>query len=174
MAYQAQTSEDTNTLIGVFEGEALIPLDPANSDYQKMLDEINDQGAACFEGDIPEELQTAADQKQFNQQLADYRDAVERLAQYRLADGKAAVMETYVSGKTFNEETMETEDVTEEYEVEPAIDPLPATVEKKVYTSEVDFEVQNVPNPLIVKDDEERAAAQAVVDATPQAVKDAA
>jgi len=151
-----------------------IPLDPANSDYQEVLDAIITEGAACFEGDIPEELQAAADEKQFNQQLAEYRDAVERLAKYRLADGKAAVMETYVSGKTFNEETMETEDVTEEYEAEPAIDPLPATVEQKVYTGETDFEVQSVPNPLIVKDDEERAAAQAVVDATPQPVKDAA
>jgi len=30
-----------------------------------------------------------------------------------------------------------------------------------------------VPNPLIVKDEEERAAAQAVIDATPQEVIDA-
>ena len=45
-----------------------IPLDPANSDYQKILDDIIEQGADCFEGDIPEELQTAADAKAAGQQ----------------------------------------------------------------------------------------------------------
>ena len=41
-----------------------IPLDPANSDYQRVLDDILEQGADCFEGDIPAELQAAADAKQ--------------------------------------------------------------------------------------------------------------
>ena len=45
-----------------------IPLDPANSDYQKVLDDIIEQGADCFEGDIPTELQTAADAKAADQQ----------------------------------------------------------------------------------------------------------
>lgn len=41
-----------------------IPLDPANKDYQSILDAIIEQGAACFDGDIPEDLQAAADTKQ--------------------------------------------------------------------------------------------------------------
>ena len=45
-----------------------IPLDPANSDYQRVLDDIIEQGADCFTGDIPTELQTAADTKQFAQE----------------------------------------------------------------------------------------------------------
>ena len=32
-----------------------------NSDYQRVLDDIIEQGADCFEGDIPTDLQTAAD-----------------------------------------------------------------------------------------------------------------
>ena len=47
-----------------------IPLDPANSDYQKVLDDIIEQGASCFDGDIPAKLQAAADAKQFAQQEA--------------------------------------------------------------------------------------------------------
>jgi len=40
-----------------------IPLDPANRDYQRVLDDIIEQGASCFTGDIPAELQAAADAK---------------------------------------------------------------------------------------------------------------
>ena len=40
-----------------------IPLDPANRHYQEVLDAIIAEGAACFDGDIPEDLQAAADAK---------------------------------------------------------------------------------------------------------------
>jgi len=40
-----------------------IPIDPANRHYQEVLDAIIEQGADCFEGDIPEDLQAAADAK---------------------------------------------------------------------------------------------------------------
>jgi hypothetical protein len=40
-----------------------IPLDPANRHYQEVLDAIIEQGADCFDGDIPEALQAAADAK---------------------------------------------------------------------------------------------------------------
>ena len=40
-----------------------IPLDPANRHYQEVLDAIIAEGADCFDGDIPEDLQAAADAK---------------------------------------------------------------------------------------------------------------
>ena len=40
-----------------------IPPDPANRHYQEVLDAIIAEGADCFDGDIPEELQAAADAK---------------------------------------------------------------------------------------------------------------
>ncbi len=40
-----------------------IPDDPANRHYQEVLDAIIEQGADCFDGDIPEDLQAAADEK---------------------------------------------------------------------------------------------------------------
>ena len=154
-----------------------IPLDPANRHYQEVLDAIIEQGAACFDGDIPEDLQAAADEKQFNQQLADYRVAVARLAQYVVADGRAEVTEMQPTGEqVFNEETGEMEDVMHEVITVTAIEPVEATVTRMVYSDDMDAEptVETIENPLITKDNEERAAAQAVVDATPQAVIDAA
>ena len=57
-----------------------------------------------------------------------------------------------------------------------AIDPVEATVERTVYGDDPDAEptVEVIENPLITQDNLERAEAQAVVDATPQEVKDAA
>jgi hypothetical protein len=147
--------------------------------YQEVLDAIIEQGADCFDGDIPEDLQAAADEKLFNQQLAAYRVAVARLAQYIVADGRAEVREMQPTGEqVWNEETGEMEDVMHEVITVTAIEPVEATVERTVYPddpmSDAEPTIEVIENPLITKDNEERAAAQAVVDATPQAVKDAA
>ena len=154
-----------------------IPLDPANRHYQDVLDAIIAEGAACFDGDIPADLQAAADEKQFNQQLAAYRTATARLAQYVLADGRAEVTEMQPTGEqVFNEETMEMEDVMHEVITVTAIDPVEPTVTRLVYSDDIDAEPteETIENPLITKDNEERAAAQATVDATPAAVVEAA
>ena len=152
-----------------------IPLDPANSDYQAVLDAIIAEGAACFDGDIPEDLQAAADEKQFNQQLAAYRVAVARLAQYIVADGRAEVREMQPTGEqVFNEETMEMEDVMHEVITVTAIEPVEATVEQTTYDIDGNATTSTIENPLITQDNAERAAAQAVVDATPEAVRNAA
>ena len=154
-----------------------IPLDPANRHYQEVLDAIIEQGAACFDGDIPEDLQAAADTKQFNKQLQDYRVATARLAQYIVSVGRAEVREMQPTGEqVWNEETMEMEDVMHEVITVTAIEPVEATVTRMVYSDDMDAAPteETIENPLITTDVAERTAAQAVVDATPQAVKDAA
>ena len=154
-----------------------IPAKSGNRMYQAILDAIIEQGAACFDGDIPAELQAAADEKQFNQQLAAYRVATARLAQYVLADGRAEVREMQPTGEqVFNEETGEMEDVMMEVVTVTAIEPVEATVTRMVYSDDLEAEPteETIENPLIKADNEERAAAQAVVDVTPQAVIDAA
>ena len=155
-----------------------IPLDPANRHYQEVLDAIIEQGADCFDGDIPDDLQAAANTKQFNQQLADYRVATARLAQYIVADGRAEVTEMQPTGEqVFNEETGEMEDVMHDVITVTAIDPVEATVTRMVYSEDdpmAEPTEETIENPLITTDVAERAAAQATVDATPQAVKDAA
>ena len=150
-----------------------IPLDPANSEYQRVLDDIIEQGADCFEGDIPEELQDAADTKQFAQQLESYTTATARLAQYVLSVGRAEVTESLPTGEqVWNEETNQMDDVMADVVTVTAIDPVDATVEQTTYDDEGVATTTTVENPLITQDNAERAEAQAIVDATPQSVID--
>ena len=104
----------------------------------------------------------------FNWQLAEYRKATARLAQYRLADGRPEVYEDQPTGE-YDDEGNE---VMASVLAQTAIDPLEATVEQTTYDDEGNATTETVDNPLIVADDAERAAAQAVIDATPQDVKD--
>jgi len=71
----------------------------------------------------------------------------------------------------FNKQLREYVDAVTRLELDAVVasDDIPATVE--VYNTETDS-MDTVNNPVIVKDTEERAAAQAVVDATPQPVID--
>jgi flagellin-like hook-associated protein FlgL len=102
----------------------------------------------------------------FNWQLAEYRKATARLARYRLADGRPEVYEDQPTGE-YDDEGNE---VMESVLVQTAIDPLDATVEQTTYDDEGNATTETVDNPLIVADDAERAAAQAVVDNTPEDV----
>ena len=129
-------------------------------------------------GEVPAWVQEAADNWTFNKQLREYVAAVERLEHYVLSEGRPEIREDVVveTKEVFNEETgeVETINVTENVVTQTAIEPLEATVEVTTYNEEtMESTTETVRNPLIVKDEEERAAAQAVVDATPQAVIDA-
>ena len=106
----------------------------------------------------------------FNWQLQEYRKATTRLAQYVLADGREEVYEDYPTGE-YDPETGE--ELMESVLVQTAVDPLPATVEVLVYDEEnpeAEPTTETVDNPEIVRDTEERAAAQSVIDATPEEV----
>jgi hypothetical protein len=150
-----------------------IPLDPANLDYQRVLDDIIEQGADCFEGDIPTELQTAADAKQFAQQLESYTTAIARLAQYVIADGRTEVVESLPTGEqVWNEETEQLDDLIADVVTVTAIDPVDATIEQTTNDEDGLSITTTIENPLITQDNAERAEAQAVVDTTPQAVID--
>ena len=172
MAYTTRTILIDQYQIHCSENELSIPLDPANSDYQRVLDDIIEQGADCFEGDIPTDLQTAADAKQFAQQVEAYKIAKARVAQYQLSVGVPESTQTITTGmQEWNEEAGEMQNVTETFVI-PAIEALEATVEETTYDMETDTSTTaTVANPVIVKDNEERAAAQAIIDATPVPVK---
>ena len=177
--FTKQINDMTDRFVGIYcsEHNHWIPLDPANRHYQEVLDAIILEGADCFTGDIPTDLQAAADAKQFAQQLADYKTATDRLAQYVVADGRAEVREMQPTGEqVFNEETGEMEDVMMEVVTVTAIEPVEPTVTRMVYSDDMDAEPteETIENPLITTDVAERTAAQAVVDATPAAVVAAA
>ena len=110
-------------------------------------------------------------------QLEEYTKAQARLAQYQVALGREEVIESQATGEqVFNEETGEMDDVMADVITAAAIDPVDATVTRIVYSDDIDEEPteETVENPLITQDNAERAASQAIIDATPQAVKDAA
>ena len=108
-------------------------------------------------------------------QLEEYTKAQARLAQYILSVGREEVTENQATDEqVFNEETGEMDDVMADVVTVTAIDPIEATVEQTTLNDEGVATTTTVENPLITQDNAERAAAQAIVDATPQAVKDAA
>jgi len=94
-------------------------------------------------GPLPEWLYAAVDNYRFNQQLRAYVVASERLAQHQLSTTQQRVVEEVT-----------TNGVIETVETQSFIQGLPAD------------------DPRVIKDNEERAAAQVVVDNTPQNVKD--
>lgn len=111
----------------------------------------------------------------FNHQLAAYRAAQARLARYRLADGRPEVTEERQvideqGTPLFHEATGEP--LAETAVVQAAIDPIPMEIDQPVYdvaTGEQTGSI-TVSNPEAVRDDEERAAAQTVIDQTPAEV----
>jgi hypothetical protein len=128
-------------------------------------------------GEVPTWVQTAADNWTFNKQLREYVAAVERLEHYILSAGRPEIREDIVieTKEVWNEETreMETVNITQNVITQTEIEPLEQTVEVTEFNPEtMESTTSTVRNPLIVKDEEERASAQAVVNATPQPVID--
>ena len=176
--YATDMDGNNSSVQATIEGtEMSVPLDLANRHYAGIVAATATDGS--FWGDtVPEPMATEAATWLFNQQLADYRVAVARLAQYIVSDGRAEVTEMQPTGEqVFNEETMEMEDVMHEVIVQTAIEPLEPTVTRMVYSEDdpmAEPTEETIENPEITTDVAERAEAQATVDATPQPVKDAA
>ncbi len=129
--------------------------------------------------DVPDWVEVEVEALRSREQLAAYTQAVSRLAQYILADGREEVTEMQPTGEVvFDEETMESEEVMHEVVVISAIEPLEPTVEITVY-SEDDMEaeptIETIENPEITQDNLERTEAQATLDAqkNPTTVKGA-
>jgi hypothetical protein len=172
MTYSILNSPYDDSITGIKLGDSIIPLNLKNRDYQEILDDIIENGDSNWDVDIPESIQTDADTKLFEQQVEAYKTASARLEQYQLSVGVPESSKIIVIGQEWNEETEEMQDVTETVVI-PAIEPLEATVEVTSTDFETDTTItETVPNPLIVKDDEERTAAQDIINNTPQAVKD--
>jgi len=175
--YQADTFSGTNISIqATIDGtEMSVPLDTANRHYAGIVAATAADGS--FWGDtVPEPMATEAATYLFNKQLADYRVATARLAQYIVSVGRAEVVESQATGEqVWDEDAGEMVDVMHDVITVTAIDPVEATITRTVYSDDIDAEPteETIENPLITTDVAERAAAQAVVDATPQAVVDA-
>ena len=159
--------------------------------YAAQFDQIYHEGVDAWKASIqevkdkypkatmdPDELQSRQDRAIFDLQTERYIKATERLSQYILLEGREEVRDTVVirTEEVWNEETeeYETNEIREEVITQTAIEPLEEFVEVTTTDPEtMESTTESVRNPLVVKDEEERAEAQAVVDATPQAVIDA-
>lgn len=120
------------------------------------------------------ELASRKAQALADHQLEEYTKAMARLAQYQVAIGREEVIENQPTGEhVWDEESEQMVDVMADVITVPAIDPVDATIEQTTYDEEGVFTTTTIENPLITKDNAERAEAQAVVDATPSAVVDA-
>lgn len=100
----------------------------------------------------------------FNHQLAAYRKALARLDQYKLSEGCPEITEDRETGAFDGQGNP----LTEPAVIQTAVDPLPAEIERPVFDEVTGRQAGSkmLPNPAIEKDEEERAAAQAVIDAT--------
>lgn len=165
----------------------------AYPNYADQFDQIFHQGVDAWKATIQTvkdaypkaeidetELASRKAQALFNHRLQEYTKAIERLAQYQVALGREGttkeivVSESYQvddEGKFIFDDNGEVvmNYVTETLADLPAIDPLPA----QITIVDIDGNESTIENPLITKDNEERAAAQAIVDATPQEIIDA-
>lgn len=103
----------------------------------------------------------------FNAQLAAYRPALARLNQYVLSEGRAEVWEDQPTGEVDEAG----EPITEPVLVQALIPPLEPTIDVVTVAEDGTETTETVPNPLIVADAAERAAAQSVVSTTPDEVK---
>lgn len=130
------------------------------------------RGDGEFDAYIAAEISPAHDEctaaNTFNWQLAAWRQARDRLARYKLAEGRAEIWEDRPTGR-FDETGAE---ILEQVLVAPAIAPLPAEITRPIYDPETGAEIgsETVPNPALEADAAERAAAQAVIDVTPAEV----
>jgi hypothetical protein len=119
-------------------------------------------------------LEARKSQALFDYQLKKYTEAMIRLDAYIVADGQEEVIESIASDqRVWNPETKEWEDVMIDVVTRQAVDPVSPTI--TVMSSENPGDEpteQTIENPAITKDNDERADAQAIVDATPQSVID--
>ncbi len=115
------------------------------------LDQLNDpEGFEQWQATLLPTARQAEANFAFNQIYARYLQARARIDRYRKADGRPAeTMDRMVGLDADGDPIMETVITL------LTIDPLPAMIDGQ-------------PNPEIVADDAERAAAQAVIDAAPQ------
>ena len=124
-----------------------------------------------LEGDIPEWVEEDI----ATWQLDRYSKAMDRLSKFVVADGREEVTEEVVLRQEFDDEAGDMVDITETRVVSEAIDPVPATITITSHSGNIEDSstTSTIENPLITRDNAERAEAQAVVDATPSEVVDA-
>ena len=193
--YKLTNDSYTGESSTIIFGGLNIPLDPENRDYQQFIQDVAEQGYDIVEGpDVVEpsyaELR-AAEYPPLEEQLdkiyhsgvTNWKKDIKAIKDKHpktitggttIGDVPNWVQEA-VDNWTFNKQLHEYVTAVERLELDAIVasDDIPATVDVSTTDPEtMEVSTTTVPNPVIVKDEEERAAAQSVVDATPQSVID--
>jgi hypothetical protein len=152
--------------------------------WKAEIDAVKAENPKAYpnEADQAAHIKAHVDQYVFDKQLAAYTEAIARLEQYPLAEGRGPITEMQETGE-YDEQTGEP--ITQEVVISPAIDPLePVEVEETVFVTDSDgeqvldsdgmpvTETVMVRNPILVQDEGERAEAEDVIAETPEAVID--
>jgi len=158
--------------------------------WKAEIDAVKAENPKAYpnEEDQAAHIKAHVDQYLFDKQLAAYTEAVARLEQYPLAEGRGPIteMQEKIDENGYSVYDDETgEPIMEEVVISPAIDPLePVEVEDTVFVTDSDgeqvldsdgmpvTETVMVRNPILVQDEGERAEAEDVIAETPQAVID--
>ena len=175
MAYVAAELAQAGARTG---DEELLRVIPQESLPARLLDVVKALGHVSYEafalGWEADNIVNGANNL-FNHQLAAYRAAQARLARYRLADGRPEVTEDRQvidekGNPLFHEATGKP--LMETAVVQAAIDPIPMEIEQPVYDEATGEQTGSImmSNPDTERDEEERAAAQTVIDQTPAEV----
>lgn len=180
------------------KGNSYIPLNPANNDYQQFIKDVAEQGIGVVEGpDVVElsyvELRVSEYPSREDQLDMMYWDKVNGTTTWedtiqsikdkhpKTITGGTTIgdvpdwVQTAADNWTFNKQLREYVNAIERLELEPVIasEDIPETIEVIEHSQEDEVPTtKTIRNPLIVRDEEERAAAQAIIDATPQEVID--
>ena len=175
-----------------------IPVNSENTDYQQFVQDVAEQGISIVEGpDViePSYVELRASEYLSREEQLDmiYWDKVNGTTNWEdtIREIKDRHPKTITGGTTigevpawvqeaadnwtFNKQLREYIAAVERLELEPVVasDDIPETIEVTTTNPEtLEVTTETVRNPLIVKDEEERSAAQAVIDATPQSVID--
>ena len=183
------------TSYGIRKGNSHIPLDPTNSDYQQFVQDVAEQGFDIVEGpDVVQpsyaelrapEYPSIEDQldKIYHSGVTAWKKDIKAIKDKhpKTITGGTTIGEVpdwvqeAADNWTFNKQLREYVDAVERLELDAVVasDDIPATIKvTSTDTETMEVTTETVPNPAIVKDEEERAAAQSVVDATPQSVID--
>ncbi len=197
--YTFISTEQTGLKRADTEGNiTIIPEDSTNSQYQRFIQDVAEQGIGIVKGPDVIELSYAqlrseeypSYQDQLDMQYHDqvdgtttWKDTIQAIKDKypKTITGGVTVgpvpdwVQTEADNWTFNKQLNEYVAATKRLELDAVVasDDIPATVEVTTTDPEtMESTTETVANPVIVKDTEERAAAQAVVDATPQPVID--
>ena len=182
----------TNNSIKRISDSVSIPVDSANTDYQQFVDDIFEKGTGIVEGADYVGVTTYTDARvaeypPIEEQLdkiyhngldawkADIKVIKDKYPKTQVGITSIAPIPDWVNTALFNKQKVEyirAKERLERYELSAGVKNEDGTYKIESLPISVEIQGDRMRNPLIVRDEEEREAAQEVINKTPQAVID--